>query len=886
MSDLDGMAPGARAIMQSAGASLQYLNDNGGNLYHAATTAFENDAYVHNNSWGGGCRNLVGQCIAGCIVEYRANSRFGDMAAWENPEQLIFAAAGNSGAGCGPGADVGSPGNAKSVFSIGGTRRGDNGDDVAGFSSRGPASDRRTKPDILAQSEAVMTSDLGSACGTSPASGTSFGSPTAAGFGALVREYLQRGFYPLGFEVAAYEIPAPSGALIRAIMTNSAVQISGAGSGSGFPNQDIGWGRLLADNSLYFEGDERLLWIHDEKDGLNTGETDVHQVTSGDQEELIVTLIWHDFPAELNANPHIVNQLRLEVETPSGDTWAQKLTPGGGLTDANPFQDTRTGDHDNLNTVHQIMLDAPEQGTYEIRVIGIQVAMGDAQPYALAVTGDLLGIGDPDFVLTSSPAQSAVCQADDADYDISALSVSEFGDPVSLSVTGDLPSNVNASFSVNPLIPSDPAAESVLTISDTASGAVGDYTLEITGESNGPEFDPVTKTINLGLTLDESLGAPNLLSPGNDSTDTALRPDFEWAGIPGAADYTLQVATDADFNDLVIDSVVESAEFVPDVDLATGTDYYWRIQGNNACGNGEWSAVFEFQTRFMPVAQVMPASFDLTLDTGEVLTETLSIANVGTGSLVWALDTDAIEAAAPGLFNHDPTLDESFALPDFVAEGGDNPPVVEFTIEPGVDTSGDVVGVSFEGMAAGITGELSWASDTCMMVEAPDGTVFAAGGFSSEGPIAACNNSVSWDFQGGASDEDGTYSSVHDDVLNPPQADDGEWSVRFVNYWVDIGAADISWSDVTLTLHKQPLPVCLENTADVPWLTVSPMNGSIAEGDNVEVIVEVDGSQTGGGTVEGFICITTNDVDQPLLILPVNAQVTGPIIFEDHFEAQ
>ncbi len=180
MEDVDGMAPGARAIVQATGGGLDYLNTHGGNVYHAATTAYAGGAFIHNNSWGSSCSNIFG-CISGCQIEYRDNSRYGDLAVWENPELLIVAAAGNDGGGdggggCGLANNVGSPANAKSVFAIGGTQRGQAANNTYMNSSRGPVIDRRTKPDILAQSQGVMTSSKGTACGPRSATGTSFGS--------------------------------------------------------------------------------------------------------------------------------------------------------------------------------------------------------------------------------------------------------------------------------------------------------------------------------------------------------------------------------------------------------------------------------------------------------------------------------------------------------------------------------------------------------------------------------------------------------------------------------------------------------------------------------------------------------------------------------------
>ena len=405
VTDLDGTAPGAKLISQEMGPQLQYLATLGGTLYHAAHTAYLNTARIHNNSWGSACRDTSNVCIPGCLVGYREASRDADAVTWDFPELAVFAAAGNSGSGCGPGADVGSPGNAKNVFSVGSSLRGVNASQVSDFSSRGPANDRRTRPDFTAQggvnvlaSTRIHSAATGTACSVALMQGTSMASSAAAGLAALVREYLMRGFYPSGVEDPADAISNPSAALIRALMINGAETMTGTGSGAAVPNQNQGWGRVHLDNVLYFLGDNRHLWLLDHP-GIQTSVTHHHFVDVFPGEPLKVTLVWHDFPGLILANPAIVNQLRLEVVTPGGEVWSQKLSPAGGLVNADPYQDISFIEYDDRNTVHQIVLPTPGAGVHEIRVSAIQIATGGDQPYALAVTGELQQalVVDPQF---------------------------------------------------------------------------------------------------------------------------------------------------------------------------------------------------------------------------------------------------------------------------------------------------------------------------------------------------------------------------------------------------------------------------------------------------------------------------------------------------------
>lgn len=517
ITNLDGTAPGAKLVFQELGATFQYITA-GGNIYHAADVAFSNGARIHSNSWGFRyCRNPPGSntCVPGCTTPYDASSQDADEVAWDNPELLILAAAGNDGANsCGPGADVGTFANAKSVFTIGSNNRGANGNNMSGFSTRGPASDRRTKPEVTAQGGPVFSAQTNSACGSVGLQGTSMATPTAAGLAGLVREYLARGFYPTGAEDPANVIPNPTGALIRAMMINGAVEITGTGANPPAPNQDQGWGRVHLDNVLYFAGDSRQLWIHEDP-GVSTGGVVANTIDAQAGQPLVVTLVWHDFPAMPSANPHIVNELRLEVETPGGVVWTQKLSPGGGLANADPFQDTTATDYDDRNTVHRITLPAPATGPYLVRVTGINVPQGP-QAFALVVTGTLgtgplpldvnpvlLDFGGVPVGQVSSNGAVTLTNINAADVDVDSISPAAAPFQITADTTCATPPFT--------LIPGE-TCELVYNFSPTAQGtlsqdfdivepggnSVGQFTLEGTG-TGVPELTISPDPVDFGV---------------------------------------------------------------------------------------------------------------------------------------------------------------------------------------------------------------------------------------------------------------------------------------------------------------------------------------------------------------------------------------------------
>ena len=384
-SNLVGMAPYAKLVMQESGGNLAYLNTAGGTPYHAADTAYQNGARIHSNSWGGGCTDQFGLCISGCTVPYDETSRDADRVMADRNDLLLVFAAGNDATACPNGNNVGSPGNAKNVLTIGATGRGTGGNAIASFSSRGPTLDSRTKPDIDAQGSSIISAGR-TATGTATMSGTSMATPTASGNAALVREYLARGFYPSGVANAGDAIANPSGALIKAIMTAGAFKMTGSGAGAN-PGQAQGYGRILLEDSLYFAGDASHLYIQDEANGLQTAGVANYSITALGSERLTFVLTWSDVAAAVNASPATVNSLRLEVQAPNGDVWTQKLPASYSVNNANPTQSTATTNYDTINTLQRIQFDAPTTGVYQVRVRGINVPNGP-QKFALAATGN------------------------------------------------------------------------------------------------------------------------------------------------------------------------------------------------------------------------------------------------------------------------------------------------------------------------------------------------------------------------------------------------------------------------------------------------------------------------------------------------------------------
>ncbi|GFO55262.1 hypothetical protein GMSM_22690 [Geomonas sp. Red276] len=364
----NGMAPKARIFLQdlTAGASSYvYPPSDLGLLFSAAYNA---GARLHTNSWGSGT-NTYGPFAASA-----------DRFLWEHPDFVALFANGNSGPASGT---VGEPATAKNVVSVGATYNGSGADNLATFSSNGPTADGRIKPTVTAPGYQIVSADSDGVkgsynSGTITMSGTSMATPAVAGAAALIRQYFTDGYYPDGFASPSAAF-IPSAALIRAVLINSAREMTGTSTDGTIPSTGQGWGRITLDDALFFAGEGKSLQVADETAGLDTGGSWIKDIPVADgSHPFKVTLAWSDYPGATGASKALVNDLDLTVTGPDGSVY-----PGNAFIDG---ASVAGGTPDRLNVEEQVLIKAPAAGVYRVAVTAYNVPMGP-QPFALAVTG-------------------------------------------------------------------------------------------------------------------------------------------------------------------------------------------------------------------------------------------------------------------------------------------------------------------------------------------------------------------------------------------------------------------------------------------------------------------------------------------------------------------
>ena len=342
-------------------------------------------ATLTSNSWGA----PVGGDYDSSSQSYDALTRDASSGVTGNQEMLHVFSSGNDGPSS---STVGSPGTAKNVLTVGATENvrdqgvsdgcaisaANNADDMASFSSRGPTSDSRIKPDIVGPGTHVQgpaSQDPGfngtGVCGASsnkyyPAgqtlytwsSGTSHSTPAAAGAASLIFNYYNRILKPGA---------SPSPAMAKALVISSTRYINGTGGGGNLPTANQGFGDINLEN--LFDGSAMVL---EDQETVFGATGDEHTVTGSvidDTRPFRVTLVWTDAPGSTTGNAY-VNNLDLEV------------TVGGNVYRGNVFSGETSvtgGSFDPRNNVESVFLPAGLSGPFSVRVIAANIA-GDGVP--------------------------------------------------------------------------------------------------------------------------------------------------------------------------------------------------------------------------------------------------------------------------------------------------------------------------------------------------------------------------------------------------------------------------------------------------------------------------------------------------------------------------
>lgn len=284
------------------------------------------------------------------------------------------------------------PANAKNIMTVGAVDSND--DSIWSGSSFGPTADGRIKPDIVAPGVAV-TSTI-PAGGYHSASGTSTASPTAAGCLALVLE---------DFRNNNPHLPNPTNPELKAALLHTANDVLRREPGAtsceqGFPCYEgpdfsSGYGSVRARDAvdLMGGGTGKVLSSSVSISGTTSFYVSVPPGTN----ELKVTLVWDDPPAEPAAVVTLVNDLDLQVFDPNGRRHYPWVLDGSNPSipavrcPTSPTDLCSTTNEDHTNNVEQVWVQSSDSlsselvvGDWRVDVVSTRLAVGAEQTFGIA----------------------------------------------------------------------------------------------------------------------------------------------------------------------------------------------------------------------------------------------------------------------------------------------------------------------------------------------------------------------------------------------------------------------------------------------------------------------------------------------------------------------
>lgn len=340
-----GMAPGADMFYRLYPANLNDAD----NIYTSI------NARLTSNSFSNGCNG-----------GYSSWAQQLDKDAFDNPFMLHVFSAGNNGssscsnnygAGIGWGNITGGHKQGKNVVTVGNVTRNDA---LAPSSSRGPATDGRIKPDIVAVGTNVYsTTDANGPNTYNSKTGTSMSCPGVTGSLAVLME----AYKDLNGGAEAH------GTFLKGTIMNTADDLGNPG-----PDYRFGYGRINVRKAY---------------EVLESGTYANSNVADGDSvmmnfavpantTKLKLMLIWTDPEGSVNSARNLVNDLDLTASI-DGNTfqpWVLDPTPNSANLNSNAVRG-----RDSLNNVEQITIDNPSGDTLSVMVKGFDVPVGANQEF-------------------------------------------------------------------------------------------------------------------------------------------------------------------------------------------------------------------------------------------------------------------------------------------------------------------------------------------------------------------------------------------------------------------------------------------------------------------------------------------------------------------------
>lgn len=194
----------------------------------------------------------------------------------------------------------------------------------------------------------------------------------------------------------------------------------------------------------------------------------------------------------------------------------------------------------------------------------------------------------PDLSFTTTPAVLSVCPADSPQFSFEVDP--DFPGPVDLTYTIS-PNNGLSLESELSFVGLTPGQNVAINVTNWEDATAGDYTIDLS-LSDGA----LTTNTTVDLSILSLPTSPVLTAPADESNLVAPPSLLSWESVAGTTNYLVEIATAADFENIVESGETDGTIYVPS-SIENGGTYFWRVSASNPCGT---TAADAFQFTYMP----------------------------------------------------------------------------------------------------------------------------------------------------------------------------------------------------------------------------------------------------------------------------------------------
>ncbi len=196
-----------------------------------------------------------------------------------------------------------------------------------------------------------------------------------------------------------------------------------------------------------------------------------------------------------------------------------------------------------------------------------------------------------EFIVTTENAILETCNNDTTIINLSYATFLDFNETVTFSIQ-NLPNIIDSNFSKTIFSENTNTGEDFqLTLTELNNLSEGSYDFDIIGLSESG----IEKKLNIELNVFNTIiSASELLNPINNS-NVDLFTKMQWASDVNSVLYTLQIATDENFNTIIENVETSETEYVSN-QLVNNQNYFWRVKNSNSCSESEFSLPYAFTT--------------------------------------------------------------------------------------------------------------------------------------------------------------------------------------------------------------------------------------------------------------------------------------------------